>query len=380
MNGEKINTDQLETSLKPNVLVAPLDWGLGHTTRCIPLIRCLAHSGCRVLLAGDKNTKAILLAEFPELEFFELKGYQVRYTKSKSGLGLRLALVQQIPKILRAIKHEHQWLNKAIDDLKLDAVISDNRYGLHSKRISCILLTHQLDIRTPWQKFLGKWLRQWHYAYLNRFDKCWVPDYEGSNNLSGLLSHPSALPEIPLTYLGPLTRFQHRDNKKERHLLVIISGPEPQRTLFENTVLEDLKKYEGPAIVIRGLPSAKEMPALPFHIKGYNHLSSNEMSKVIKDAQLVISRSGYSTVMDLAVFAKKAVFVPTPGQTEQDYLAKHLSKMNFAPYLRQNEFTLMKAFELSKTFSYKLERFATAGLEQKISQWVTGLHKQKRTS
>ncbi|HEY0042059.1 MAG TPA: glycosyltransferase, partial [Flavisolibacter sp.] len=310
------------------VLVAPLDWGLGHATRCVPIIRELLAQNCTVLLAGEGKNKILLQQEFPELSFLHLPGYQIEYASSDWGLALKI--VAQIPKILSAIKQEQAWLEKVVDEQKIDVVISDNRYGLHSKKARSVFITHQLLIKAPVS--LGEnLLQQINYQYINEFDECWVPDAEGEKNLAGILSHPGRLPSVPLKYLGTLSRFNLTESNIDHdYLLVLLSGPEPQRTLLENQLLKELEDYTKPVVLVRGLPNTDESLSINKNVTVFSHLPAKELEQKIKSASLVISRCGYSTVMDLAILKKKSILIPTPGQTEQEYLAKHLFAMNFA--------------------------------------------------
>ena len=177
--------------IAPKILVAPLDWGLGHATRCIPIVHQLLKHHCNVLLAGEGNVKALLQQAFPQLPFLNLPGYRIQY--ASSGWGLAVKIVAQIPTLLSAIKAEQAWLQKVVETEQINAVISDNRYGLHHPAIHSVFITHQLRIQAP-LTIAEDLLQQMAYRYINQFDECWVPDEEGEPNLAGNLSHPSTLP------------------------------------------------------------------------------------------------------------------------------------------------------------------------------------------
>ncbi|MDQ6609403.1 MAG: glycosyl transferase family 28 [Bacteroidota bacterium] len=350
----------------PKVLVAPLDWGLGHATRCVPVIRQLLKEGCTVLLAGNHKVKAVLQPEFPQLEFFYLHGYEIEYASTSWGLPFKI--VAQIPTIFSAIKKEERWLKDLMQKEGIDAVISDNRYGLQSSKIPSVFITHQLRIRTP-LTFADNLLQKINYHYINRFTACWIPDAAGINNLSGELGHPQKGPKTPLRYIGLLTRFSGRQNIAQKHLLIILSGPEPQRTMFEKRLIEDLKAYTKPVIFIRGLPGATATIKMAANISVYNHLPASELEERIGEASFIISRCGYSTVMDMAAMQKKAILIPTPGQTEQQYLAKHLMKKKFALCVEQKRFRLKAALELAQSFPYAFETKGQNKL-QEAAQWL----------
>ena len=336
------------------LLVAPLDWGLGHATRCVPVIRDLLNNDCEVWLAGEKAQEKLLREEFPSLPFLPLKGYRIKYGKS----GLTGKILLQVPSILRSIKEENKWLKKQVSNHGFDAVISDNRYGLYNEKVFSVLITHQLNIKTPLGKWSEKILQQWNYKLINKFNECWIPDDEGENNLAGELSHPVKLPSIPVKYIGPLSRFTSfspsGDGGIKGHLLIILSGPEPQRTILENKVIDQIVNYPATATIVRGLPGEKNIIPSTNTIHFYNHLSTDELNTEAVKAEFIISRSGYSTIMDIACVQKKSILIPTPGQTEQEYLADHLRKKQFAFCIDQEGFSLLKTIEEARNFEYHL--------------------------
>lgn len=364
--------DQSTAPAKPRILVAPLDWGLGHATRCIPIISTLTRLGCNVLLAGEDKTACLLQQEFPHLPLIPLEGYRVRY--ARSGWELALTLTAQIPRIISAIEKEKEWLDRIVEEHAIDAVISDNRYGLFHDKIPTVFITHQLLIKTGMGKWGDEFLQGLNYQYIQQFGACWVPDHEGEDNLSGDLSHSGAKPSIPLRYIGPLSRFEGPEQHEEKHLLVLLSGPEPQRTIFEELLLEQLQPYDGPVVFVRGLPGSEEMPEHPSHVSMHNHLPAAQLKKVMEEASLVIARCGYSTVMDLAALRKKSILVPTPGQTEQVYLSGHLLQKGFALCAAQDKFRLANLLELSGQFNYVLpqasspERYLEEAVEELVGK------------
>ena len=340
-----------KTHGKPRVLVAPLDWGLGHATRCIPIVKELQAQGCEVWVGAEGGTAKILQTEFPDLNFLELPGYRISYSDSARGFLFRI--VRQIPKIRAAIKQEYKWLKKQLELYDFDAVISDNRFGLYTKNVPCIFITHQLTIKSP----LGKWservLQRWNYKYINRFSECWVPDLPDDYNIAGQLSHPAKKPAVSIRYTGLLSRFEKKnENENKGYIVIILSGPEPQRSILEDKLIDELIRYNGTADVIRGLPSSLMVLPSTNDIRFYNHLPADELNKKILKAEFVISRTGYSTVMDVIQLQKKSILIPTPGQTEQEYLARYLQQKKIAYCLQQNDFSLMPALERARNFPY----------------------------
>ncbi len=358
---KKINMDH--PGAGPTILIAPLDWGLGHATRCIPIIKNLLAKNCKVIIAASGKVKALLEAEFTQVTFIHLPGYNIQYASTRWGMPFKI--VAQIPKLFSAINKEQQWLHKVVAEYKIDAVISDNRYGLYHSKIVSVFITHQLTIKAP-HAAIEKLLQRFSYRYINRFSFCWVPDMEGLTNLSGALAHPAKKPTVTLRYIGPLSRFQQKDRSIEKHLLILLSGPEPQRTVLEKKLWEEVKEYSGKVVFVRGLPDVAVIPSSSPNIEVHNHLTSNELQEKISDASFVISRCGYSTIMDLAALQKRAVLISTPGQTEQEYLAKHLMKNNFALCISQKKFRLKAALGLASTFNYQFLPPHSGNLEEAI--------------
>ena len=330
----------LEQFSGKKVLVAPLDWGLGHATRCIPIIRMLKNCNAEVFIGAEGAAAILQNREFTNIQILPLRGYRIKYAKSKALFFFNILL--QLPKIARAVNYEKKWLDKIIETQKIDVVISDNRLGLSSKKIPCYFITHQLHIKSG-NSFLEKCLQKINYSYINQFKECWVPDLENENNYAGELSHPKILPNVPVKYIGLLSRFQKSDVQKKYKLAILLSGPEPQRTIFENKILGQLKLIDDSVLLVRGLPDEKFLlKSLPQNIVCYNHLHAEALSIAMQQSEIVLSRSGYSTIMDLIAIGQKAFLVPTPGQTEQEYLAKYLSEKGLFKSIAQDELDLNK--------------------------------------
>lgn len=328
------------------ILICPLDWGLGHATRCIPIIRLLKEKNAEVIIAADGRPFDLLKQEFPELKFIRFKGYDIHYPQKSSMLW---KMFLSIPKLLKGIKTEHRQLDKLITDHQIDCVISDNRYGCWNKRVKSIFLTHQLMIKTP---FAEKSLHKIVLSYIKNYDECWVPDFDGVNNLSGDLAHKYSLPPNTF-YVGSLSRFAKAATtipSFEYDVMAIVSGPEPQRSIFEKVLLEQLSKTDLKALLVEGKTEGKQEVEIRGNMKIVSHLGSDEMQNAILNSKMIIARSGYSTIMDLAVLGRKAVFIPTPGQTEQEYLAELFMRKNSAYSQRQDKFDLEKALTESEKY------------------------------
>jgi len=331
-------------STSKRILICPLDWGLGHATRCIPIIRLLKEKNAEVIIAADGRPFDLLKQEFPNLEFVRLKGYDIQYSEKGSMIW---KMILSIPKILKGFKIEHQQLDKIIDEYKIDCVISDNRYGCWNKKVKSVFMTHQLMIKTP---FAEKVLHKIILSYIKKYDECWVPDLEGENNLSGDLAHKYPLPANTF-YIGALSRFtKTKTSNFEYDVMAIVSGPEPQRSVFEKIISEQLQKTNLKALLVLGKTEIEQKIEIKGNVKIVSHLRASEMQDAILRSKIIIARSGYSTIMDLAILGKKAVFIPTPGQTEQEYLAELLMQKKIAYSQTQESFDLEKALKESEKY------------------------------
>ncbi len=376
---EQLHDKPGQDGLKPRILVAPLDWGLGHTTRCIPIVRELLAQGVQVFFAGNNKQIALIKNEFSGINCLYLEGYNIRYAGRKRNFSLKILL--QVPAILRNIKNENQWLKKAMEEYAFDGIISDNRYGLHHKNAYCVFITHQLAIKTSLGKLAERYLRYKNYSYIRKFDACWVPDEVGEINLAGKLSHPEKMPTIPLRYIGILSRFRKMELPvKKDHLLILVSGPEPQRKKFEDLMLDQLMRYHGTASFVRGLPDSEKILPSTNNFLIYNHLPGEKLNEEIMQAEYIIARCGYSTVMDLAMVQKRSILIPTPGQTEQEWLAGYGSEKKFALCLQQKGFSLSAALQSAASFPYYFpEIFQDNKLKRAIAEFLQELRtRQKR--
>ena len=247
----------------------------------------------------------------------------------------------QVPKIIRSIKNEHQWLLHQLDAHQWDLIISDNRYGLYTTRTRTVFITHQLGIISGFGRMVDGLLRTLLYRWINRFNICWIPDAAGDVNIAGKLSHPQSMPNH-YAFIGPLSRLNKAKPLADDHLLVLLSGPEPQRTILEKKLIDQLSKIDEAVVFVRGLPSTTPLMENRGRIRFENHLDAKALSETLSNAKAVICRSGYSSVMDLLKLKKRALLIPTPGQTEQVYLAKHLGALHWFEYQDQEQLDLEK--------------------------------------
>lgn len=337
------------------ILISPLDWGLGHATRCIPLIRMMQAHGLEVIVAGSGSSGTLLKQVFPDLLHLNVPSFTFTYTRVPGLFPFQI--IRQLPRFIQQTQQEQQWLLEQQKAHQFHAVISDNRFGMYHANIPSIFITHQLGLKTGLGSWVDGQVQKVKYNKLKRFTTCWVPDVRENDNLAGALSHPSRMPDIPVEYIGWLSGVDQTDLKeKENHLLILLSGPEPSRTQLEIQLKNELKDYAYPVSFVRGLPQHNDNPLRKGNVTFYNSVSREQLSALTSEADCVICRSGYSSVMDMVHLRKKAVFIPTPGQPEQEYLARHLLDSKIAPFLIQKDFNVAEALKLRSQFPYQLSK------------------------
>lgn len=327
---------------RKRILVAALNWGLGHATRCIPIIKQLHQYGYEPVIASDGPALEILKKEFPHFLHLELPSYDIQY--SRNGASFKWKMMMNSPKIIKAIAIEKKQVEEIVIENRIEGIISDNRFGIRSNKLKKnVFITHQLNVLSGNTSFLSSYL---HQNYIKKFDQCWVPDFEFKPNLSGLLGHLENKPKN-VRYMGTLSRFEKQETKIIYDYLVLLSGPEPQRSLLESKLLLEFERTSQKILFIRGVLDDTPTNISPNpNINIKNYMFGKALEEAINSSKYIIARSGYTTLMDLSKLEKKAFFIPTPGQNEQEYLAERLQEQGIAPYCDQNEFELSKLEEL----------------------------------
>ena len=378
------------------VLVAPLDWGLGHATRCVPVVREFLRAGAEVELAVVKANANFFREVFPDLRQRLAPSYNIVYPKH--GYNMALWLLKNSVHLNAVMRYEHHFAEEMVKRHGYDVLFSDNRFAFYSKNALSIYMTHQRRIAFP--RAFAAFERigvMWHANIMRKFDEVWVPDLEIYPGYAGSLSHSGATPgDKPMRFVGTLSRFSEMGNvgnalgnasapvglEREVDLMsmsefmahsanvewdaapevrpqgmraaykvvAVVSGVEPARTQFEQQLREALQQIPGQHMMILGKPSAEQKTWTEGNIEFHTHLATNDFAEAVKRADFVVSRGGYSTVMDMAELGAKCIFVPTPGQFEQIVLAHDLSKAGYAVEIPADELsaeTLTSAFEKS---------------------------------
>jgi len=349
----RLHSDDLET--KKTVLVCPLNWGLGHATRCVPLIETLQQRGFHVILAATGRARAFLELRFPEISCIDFPDYQIRIPRSGRLIS---HLLLKFPVYLWRVRTEHQRLKALIGEHKVDVVISDNRYGLWTKKVHCIFITHQLMVKCPpWLRFAEGMVHKGLLHFVKKFDECWIPDSASAMNLSGDLSHKYKLPENAC-FTGHMSRFKFlsataaQDAVPTYEILAVVSGPEPQRSQFEELLTLRLNETAQRCCIVRGLPDETRSETYG-KTDLIPHAEDAVLASLIRNAELIICRPGYSTLMDLLVLRKNALLIPTPGQTEQEYLGRRMKDQGYFISITQQDLKTMDLKHIIDSFGNK---------------------------
>jgi len=330
---------------RKNILISPLEWGLGHAARIIPIAKQLIAMDHNVMIACGPSLMTFFATELPEVRLIGFPGFRPVYS---AKFPQYLILLLETPLLVYHIAREHFALNKIVAENKIDILISDNRFGLWNRKITTAYITHMPLIPFPWPfrflEFTGKAL---HRVITQKFTFCLIPDLPGDINLSGRLSHGFRM-QPNVRYIGILSRFQGTPPgpdiiEKKKMITVILSGPEPQRAILKDLLERILKDQPLPVAILGGSPSGNSAAAVSGNITFYSHLPAAEMRKVISSSEMVICRSGYTTIMELASLKSSALIIPTPGQTEQEYLAEYLSGKGYFSSLTQNKIASVRS-------------------------------------
>lgn len=322
------------------IIIAPLNWGLGHATRCIPIINALLLENFIPIIASDGKALVFLQKEFPSLETIKLPSYHIKY-----GKNLKWNLLLQTPAILKAVQQEKKIIANFLSlNKEVVGIISDNRFGVRHKQIPSVYITHQINVISGFTTFISSKI---HQKIINKFHQCWVPDNKNSQ-FSGKLSETNTIKQKK--YIGVLSRFKKEEIKQSIDVLIIISGPEPNRTFLEQKLITVFKNNRKNIVFILGNIENSQKKWKNNNCTFYNYVLSKELQQLLNSAKVVVCRSGYTSILDLAVLGKKVFFIPTENQPEQEYLANYLEKNNLAPFCNVQNFTEERLLE---TKNYK---------------------------
>ncbi|NSW44990.1 MAG: glycosyl transferase family 28 [Bacteroidales bacterium] len=338
------------TSTPKNVLICPLDWGLGHAARVIPIIKRIQNKGHNVFIACSKHQQHFFKNELSNYTWIPCACPAIKYSENKLSI---FHLLKLIPTILIGIKKDKNKINHWIKKYNIQLIISDNRYGCYSPKAYSVIITHQIKINLPskvkWaENLLHKQIKRWIY----NFNRCWIPDINEIPNFAGDLSMQFSL-NGKSAFIGLLSRFDDKafaelSVEKQYEVIAIVSGPEPQRSIFANILLQQLKELHKPCILVLGDFSKPFSTWHEENVLVYSYMNTKQLFQAIQSSKYIVARSGYSTIMDLISLKRTAILVPTPGQTEQEYLASYYKSRRMFVIAEQNNFKLSESLaELS---------------------------------
>ena len=331
-----------------NILFSPLDWGLGHASRSVSILKYLEEEGHHLTIGVNEISRRFLQDHIPSATFTNVPSYRINYGKGNSFFSY----VGLSNRIWKAKREEEKWVKDFVSQNQVDLIISDSRFGFRHSQIKSIIISHQLSLQFPkFWRLPGKLAQYINQQWLSAFDEIWVPDGE-SREISGELSRN---PDLKAQFIGILSRFENKEYPKPvdgSYVLCILSGPEPQRSILEEKIINQSFQLNHQLIIVGGQPNKDQSSYELSNIKYFTHLPTAELATYIQHADLVISRSGYSSLMDYVTLGCKSVFlIPTPDQPEQIYLAKRMKESGICDFAFQDDFHLAEAFNSKGSFS-----------------------------
>jgi len=336
--------------LQKTILYAVLNWGLGHATRSIPIIKYLIQQNYKLIIASDGEAMYLLQNEFPALIFEEVNAYNAIYSNNSSSFNFIMA--KQVPKFMKAINVEHKHCKSLVKKHQVDYIISDNRYGFYHQQIPTALICHQLHLLFEGNTLIEKIVNKSYQVYLRKFKQLWVPDFKAPNSISGKLSQ---LNWTNVQFIGADSRLEKLNISNKYKVAAVLSGPEPQRSMLERKIANELANTKGKHLLIRGTKNGDNLDEFE-NIEVIDFATSKLLNQKIQESEMVICRSGYTSIIDLLKLQKKALLIPTPGQIEQEYLAKNLEHKNWFVIANQEKLNISESLlKLNETEYPKLK-------------------------
>ncbi len=332
------------------IIYAVCSWGLGHATRSLPLIRKLISENNDLTIISNGRSLDLLKKELGlEIKYFDIPDYPMLLSENSRQFMAKSVIYW--PTFIARLESGFSELKKILEKRKYDLIISDARYDIYNRKIPSFFISHQIRIMNPLRiKMFERGSETFNLFFFKRFYGVIIPDYK-NDNLSGELSHDlRKIDEKKLHYVGVLSDFKKKKTEKDIDYLISISGPEPQRTILEEKLLSQIENLKKRIIVTLGKTESVEKFNKK-NIETYSFLSKEKREDFLNRAKLVVSRSGYSTILDLAVIGTKALMIPTPGQVEQEYLSKYHNKKGTFYSVNQENINLKKDVEIAKNFT-----------------------------
>ena len=329
------------------VIYGICSWGLGHATRSLPVMRKLIDENNDLTIISNGRSLDLLRSELGEnIEYIDIPDYPMLLSENSRQFMAKSMIYW--PLFIRKMQSGLSQLTKMLKTRKCDLIISDGRYDIYSKKIPSFFISHQMRIMNPLRiKMLETGSEIFNLFFFKRFKGVIVPDYK-DDSLSGELSHNlKKIDEKKINYVGILSDFKKKKTKKDIDYLISISGPEPQRSILEGKLAPQVQDLDGNIVMTLGKVE-KHSEIKKKNITTYSFLTKEKREGLLNRAKIVISRSGYSTIMDLGIINTKALLIPTPGQIEQEYLSEYHNKIGTFYSVNQSEVNLKKDIEFAK--------------------------------
>ncbi|MDX1685226.1 MAG: hypothetical protein R3275_08310 [Saprospiraceae bacterium] len=325
------------------VVVCILNWGLGHATRCIPVINRLREKGKKVILASDGRASQLLKKEFSDVDLIELQSYSVNYPFR----SMILNLMYQWPGIVYAMIREHFQVRRIVREHAPSLIISDNRYGCFHSSAYNVCITHQINppTRTILFDFLGRLISR---LLLKNFQRVWIPDDPAFGPLNGKMV---SSPPSHSRFIGFISRFQNLYQKQSpvADILAVLSGPEPARTRFEKKIIRQLEDSGLTYKLVRGKTEGQSVwKDIGKNGRATDYLTSDQLLRELLSVRMVVSRSGFSSLMDYLRLGVGALVIPTPGQYEQEYLIERLPEDGYLMGQSEKDMDVLSAYDQLK--------------------------------
>jgi len=335
------------------IMYAVCSWGYGHVTRSLPIIRRFIKEGHEVVCVATGQPRYMLEQELGhfdnQVEIVDVKDYPLPYTQNPDAFFFKFLATS--PTMLIRIQKENDWVAKDTARRKYDLIVSDNRYGIYNKRVPSFLMTHQLRMLAPGRVRFMEWGTEKFVSFFqDYFTKFIVPDFEEDDLCGDLCHNLTQYKKGKIAYIGVISDFPY-DPTMEKDLdgYISISGPEPQRTSYERTLRKQVGELKGKWIMSLG---KKKAPVERIgNVKVVPYLTTKDRAETLSRTDFVITRSGYTTLMDICMGGHKALLSPTPGQTEQEYLSAIHNKKGTWYSVDQDKIDLLEGIKKAKKFT-----------------------------
>jgi uncharacterized protein (TIGR00661 family) len=339
----------MKYNVQMNIIYAVCSWGLGHATRSLPVIRKLLHENNTITIISNGRSLTLLRQELGEqANYVDIPDYPMLLSENARQFMAK-SLVYW-PVFIQRLEHGLRSLTRLLESVKCDLILSDGRYDMYNRKIPSFFISHQMRIMNPLRIHMFETGSEiFNQFFFKRFTAAIIPDFK-EDSLSGDLSHNlRRINEQKLHYVGVLSDFKKQKKKQDIDVFISISGPEPQRSMLEQHIMEQVETLQGTIVITLGKSEVMHDYAKK-HITIFSFLSKEKREDLLNRSKVIVSRSGYSTIMDLAVLGKKGLIIPTPGQIEQEYLAQyHMQKGTFFSVEQQNLDLLQNLKGVSQT-------------------------------